>query len=71
MSDDPKIYGIILEWKNEAPLLMESMPLTLEEAHKRLDSALKNPNVIRGAVFKAEYATGNKALLPTTQEQAF
>lgn len=58
------IYGIMLEWKSEGPRIMETSPLTLEEALKIKRVAVQRPEVIRAAVFKAVHESGNETLLP-------
>jgi hypothetical protein len=63
MNDD-KIYGVIAEWKEEGPLIMEGHPATYDQAHARMRELAARPNVIRVAMFKAIFETGNNALIP-------
>ncbi len=61
---DVKIYGVIAEWKEEAPLVMEGYLTTYDKAHARMRDLAQRPNVIRVAMFKAIYATGHNDLVP-------
>ena len=64
MTDDPKIYGIIAEWKEEAPMVFEGALMTYDEAHTRMRDFASRPYVIRVAIFKAVHAAGHNALIP-------
>jgi hypothetical protein len=64
MVDDPKVYGVIVESKDEGPMIMEGFLATYDQAHARMRSIAARPNVIRVAMFKAVYSTGNNALIP-------
>ena len=57
------VYAVMLEWKNEGPLVMESKPLTYDEASAKLSAAIEQPKVIRGAVVELKYEHGNAAVL--------
>jgi hypothetical protein len=61
---EDKLYGIICEWKNEGPLIMEGKPMTYEETYKRMEMALKESRIIRAAIFSMDYESGNETLLP-------
>lgn len=63
MRNDPKIYGVIVEWKVEQPLIMESRPLTYEEACTRMQELARQANVIRVGVFKIIYVIGNENII--------
>ena len=64
MIDDPKIFGVMLEWKTEQPLIMEGVPMTYDQAVARMKSMCSDPKVIRAAVFEMKYADGNETLIP-------
>lgn len=61
---DQKLYGVIVEWKEEGPLVMEGHLATYDKAHARMRDIAKQPSVIRVAMFKAVYETGNNTLIP-------
>lgn len=63
MSNDPKIYGVIVEWKQEGPLIMEGKPMTCAEADFRMRELASMPTVIRTATFKIAYHFGNETLI--------
>ncbi len=62
--DDEKIYGIIVEWKDECPLIMEGYLASHDDAYRRMKDCMADTRVIRVAMFKAVYEAGNKTLLP-------
>lgn len=62
------IYGVIIESKQEQPLVMEGKLMTYEEASERMDFFMADKNIIRVAMFKAVYETGNETLLPKEKE---
>lgn len=64
MSEDAKIFGIIVEWKNQAPLIMEGEPMDYEQASSRMKHFVNDPKVVRVAIFRAIFADGNKTILP-------
>jgi hypothetical protein len=64
---EEKIYGVMAEWKDEGPLVMESYLLTYDKAYERMQSLLKEQRIIRVAMFEAVYAYGNKTLIPEKQ----
>ena len=63
-----KNYGVIMEWKDERSLIMESIPMTYEEALKRMKDAIGCPRVIRAAVFQMLPISGNTSIIPTEGE---
>lgn len=62
--DDEKAYGVIVEWKDEGPLVMESQLMTYDEAYNRKATFVDDKRVIRVAMFKAIHISGNETLLP-------
>lgn len=68
MNDDPKIYGVIAEFKEEQPISMESPLLNYEKAKERMRAMAARPNVIRVAIFKAVHVDGNETLIPKEEE---
>lgn len=66
MDEEPaeKAYGIILEWKDEQPLVMEGAPMTYEQAYNRMKQAVGDSRVIRAAMFRMTCVSGNETLLP-------
>lgn len=68
MQDTDKIYGIVTEWKDDAPIVMEGGLMTREAAYQRMNDFKKRADVIRVAMFKAIYETGNKTLIPQESE---
>lgn len=68
MSNDPKIYGFIIEFKCEQPIIMEGCPVTHEEAYQRMRIVAQRPDVIRVAIFKAIYSDGNEGLIEKESE---
>lgn len=65
------MYGLIVEWKNEAPSIMEGKPLNYYEAQRKMQELADNNRVIRVAVFKILYETGNEALIPGDKQEGF
>lgn len=57
------IYGVIAEFKI-GPIIMESYPGTLDAAHERMAKMVADPRVIRVAIFRAVYESGNQTLIP-------
>ncbi len=68
MNAGSKIYGIIVEWKTEGPLIMECTPMTYEDASKRMSSFRPQADVIRVAMFRMIYQIGNETLIPKEEE---
>lgn len=68
MAANDKIYGVIVEWKNEEPLIMEGNPMNYEQASKRMTQFLESHRVIRVAMFEMVYSIGNKSLIPTEKD---
>ncbi|HEX3747642.1 MAG TPA: hypothetical protein VHW09_27090 [Bryobacteraceae bacterium] len=64
MNDEPKKYGVMAEWKEEGPLVMEGPLLTLDAARARMGDLAGRSNVIRVAMFKVIYEGGNNTLIP-------
>lgn len=61
---DEKIYGLIVEYKTEGPIIMELKPMTSDEAYNRMAKFEADSRVIRVAVFKMVHHTGHEALIP-------
>lgn len=57
------VYGIIVEWKTEGPLIFEGKPMTEEQAYDRLKFFESDSKVIRAAIFTLTYASGNETLI--------
>ena len=74
MSDDdaPRAYGVLVEFKEQGPILMEmESRFDLEAAVSRLDGIMSSHRAIRGCIVRLTYERGNEALLraierPTT-----
>lgn len=62
------MYGIIYEHKCEEALIKETRPLTYEEASLAMRQMKEHQDIIRVAIFKLEYATGNKLLIEEEKE---
>lgn len=58
-------YVVIAEYKNDEPLVHETyLRVTFsDEAERRMRELKASPNVIRVAIAKLEYSTGNRSLL--------
>lgn len=58
-------FVVIVETKNEEPMVWEQYLSTCsyEEALERMKKSEKQPNVLRVAVAKLEYAQGNRTVL--------
>ena len=57
-------YGLMVEFKNQAPILMEGEKQdyrSVTDAGQRID---KNPRVIRWCIVRLEYVAGNEDLCP-------
>lgn len=67
MNHDSKIFGIIVEWKEEGPLIMEGKPMSEEDARGRMREIARQANVIRVAVFSMDHADGNETLIEKAQ----
>lgn len=67
-NDDAKVYGVIAEYKRESPIIMEGYPMDYEDAAKRMQVLVNHPEVIRVAMFRAVYETGNQTLLPKEEK---
>lgn len=67
--NEPRLYGLIIEWKQEGPLIMEARPMTLAQAHEKMREICNAPQVIRAAMFSMAYETGNETLIPEGAEQ--
>jgi hypothetical protein len=63
MTDDLPIYGVIAEWKNEAPIVMENKPMTYTEAYDRMSKLCESNRIIRVAIFSFHYTAGNETLI--------
>lgn len=63
MTNHDCVYGLIIEYKNEGPLIMEGKPMDYEVVYERMRVAMQASNVIRVAIFKAVYETGNERIL--------
>lgn len=61
-------YGVIAEFKNEGPLLMECTPMTESEASDRASKLMLDSRVIRVAVVSLQYRWGNETLAPSDQD---
>lgn len=61
--DEERIYGLIIESKDEGPLIMESKPMTHEKAVAKMREFLSRSDVIRVAVFRMEPTCGNETLI--------
>lgn len=60
-----KTYGIICEFKDEAPIILECKPMTSEEAYQAKQRFLVDQRIIRVAIFIMTYVSGNQTLIPT------
>lgn len=59
---DPEIYGVIVEFINQGPILMETEgPFSSREAAE--DRVSKMSRVLRYAVVRLDYVAGNELLL--------
>ena len=64
MDEDERAYGVIVEWKTEAPIMFESRLLAYDDAAAKMKEFERDSRVIRVAVYKAVYQSGNESLLP-------
>ncbi len=63
MRQEPKIFGVIMEYKLEGPLIMEGKPMTESDARNRMMHLNAQPNVIRVAMFSMKLSDGNETLI--------
>ncbi len=63
-----KRYGLIVETKDEGPLIWESKPMTSHQAYEKMKIAKDWQNTIRVAVFEMAYMYGNETLIPGDDE---
>lgn len=68
MKTSSEIFGVIAEFKEEQPIVMEAPLVDYEAATVRMHNLAARSDVIRVAVFKAVYAIGNNTLLPKESE---
>ena len=57
---EPACYGLVVEFLNQAPILMEAEQTSLEEMRSRRP---KLSTVIRACIVRLEYVEGNELLL--------
>jgi hypothetical protein len=62
MTDNTK-YAVVVEWKNEDAIVLETAPLSLDDAHERLKVHIDNHRVIRACIVELKYYTGNGSVL--------
>lgn len=60
---EPKIYGIIVEFKTEQPFIMEGYPMNYDAAKERMRCFENDRRVIRVAVFEMKCVGGHKTLI--------
>lgn len=65
-----KVYGVIAEWKDEAPIIMECYPMTHDDAHQRMMRLKNESNIIRVAMFQMIFSDGNRSLVPEETEKS-
>ena len=63
-------YCVIVEWKNESALVMESKPLDFDRATEKMRDFLVRPDVIRACVARLTPEHGNDSLLPPVRDTA-
>lgn len=63
-----KRYGLIIETKDEGPLIWEGKPMTSSQGANKMREFKKWPNVIRVAVFEMTYMYGHEDLIPGDDE---
>lgn len=61
--NDPKIYGVIAEFKDDGALIMEGPASTRNKAYERMALLRSSPNTIRVSIFKMQYETGHPDLI--------
>ena len=59
-----KRFGIIVERKQEGPLILESRPMDELEARDTMARMKRVHDVIRVAIFEMRYELGNETLIP-------
>lgn len=67
--EEEKAYGLIIEWKDEGPLIMESKLMTFAEASNAMKSQIGFHRVIRICIFRAECRRGHEGLLPPKETE--
>jgi hypothetical protein len=65
MTEKPEHFVVIVENKNEEPLVSEVYlsACSYDDAVHRMKTMLAHPNVIRCCIAKLEFAEGNRSLL--------
>jgi hypothetical protein len=65
MNEDDGVYGVVVEWQNQGPILMEAEgPRTSYNwAYEYMRSLVGAPRVTRVAVVRLAYVDGNELLL--------
>jgi hypothetical protein len=63
-----KRYGLIIETKDEGPLIWEGKPMDIDAANTKMKYVKSWSNVIRVAVFEMAYMYGNETLIPEAEE---
>ncbi len=56
-------YGIIVEFKNQGPILMESEKMDYSAVVNQMDSLLCSSRVIRVCMVSLSYESGNESLI--------
>lgn len=57
-------YGLLVEWKQQAPILMEGERTDYGSVYEAYQRMLQQPSVIRLCIVKLIYAAGNESLCP-------
>ncbi len=62
---DAEAYALLVEWKNEGPIVMESIgsSTSLARVSERASDLQSHPRVIRTAIVRLKYFQGNELML--------
>ena len=63
--DVSEVFAVLAEFKNQGPILMEvEGPRSSHNlAHDHMNALLSRPNVLRAAVVRLSYVSGNELLI--------
>jgi hypothetical protein len=62
--ESEKIYGVIVEFKTQAPTILEGYPVSYEKAYQRYCDLIHREDTVRVAIFRAVIEEGNESLIP-------
>lgn len=62
-------YGVIIETKNQAPILLEAEDMSFDATYSLYQRVLKRADVIGACLVRLAYENGHESLCPPEKEQ--